>query len=530
MRKFLIFSLILLLSISVVACGETTITRVTMSTDEPSTDVNTTTNQSTTTTSSNATTTYDSSNDVCGIDRSGIAEEDIIDLEYASIENQEVEQLLVCEYQRENPNIRVTLRSDVLEMSGVPDNFTLSIVSLASIGDIPDVFQVMQIDPLVENLLVYDIADLWNADPDTSHILPGAQNAAVYGDVRLGMVNGQVMQGMFVNKDLLEENNFDLEDYGFDFATGEIWNYEEMIQLARDFTTRARARYDNDFYYGIDGDWNNLNFAWSLSAMDNMDWGLNSFDGTSFHFTDPSYINFFQTEIDLFQEGVKNDIKKNPAGAQLELGSTSPDIFFSEGIVLLYSSYTLNFDMIDQSPHNLMFLPFPKGIGEDAVARTPSAIGVLAISNTTEYPEEAYKLAKYMAWSEEGWIEKVRIHEELGMNLTKFPITDYESVWQDIEAIYIDSESDLYVEGFDMIMYPLLETKEAVMDFGKWLPGYNEFKNWYVYVQEESRRNDVLNGLVPFADVAQVWEDKVNSLVTTKFERYSRYPNLDDEE
>ncbi len=464
---------------------------------------------------------------ICGIDRSGVNPEDIIELEYASIENQEIEQQLLCEFQRLNPHIVVTNRNDILEMSGVADNFTYSIVELAAINDTPDVFQVMQIDPLVENRLLYDFSDLWNNDPDTVHILPGAANAALYGDVRLGMVNGQVMMGVFVNKNLLDDTNFDLENYGFDFQTGEIWNYDEMIQLARDFTTRARSRYDNDFYYGIDGDWNNLNFAWALPAMDHPEWGMNSFDGTGFNFTDPIYINHYQREVDLFFEGVKANIRLNSAGAQLEFGTALPDLFFTEGRVLLYSSYSWNFDQINLSTQDLMFLPFPKGTQEDSVPRLPSAIGVMAISSNTEHPEEAYELAKFMSWSEEGALAKINLYKEAGEHLTKFPITDYDSVWSAIEMLYIDSSSSLYVEGFDMILYPLLETKEVVMDFGKWLPGYSEFKNWYTHMQTESRRNDINNGLIRFADVAQVWEDKANQFVTSKLERYQNYPDMD---
>jgi multiple sugar transport system substrate-binding protein len=451
---------------------------------------------------------------------------DTIMLDYASFENQEVEALLIAEFEKLHPNIKVRLRSDVLEMSGVADNFTASLVSLAAIGDTPDVFQVIQIDPLVQNLLMYDFADEWNADPETSHVLPGAASAGVYGDVRLGMSNGQVMQGIFVNKDLLDDNNFDLEDYGFDFTSGEIWNYEEMIQLARDFTSRARTRYNNNYYWGIDGDWNNLNFSWTLPAMDNMDWGLNSFDGTGFHFTDQMYIDHYQREISLFQEGIKVDIKKNPNGAQLEFGSTSPDLFFTEGRVLLYSSYSWNFDMINLVDQNLMFLPFPKGVTEGAIARTPSAIGILGLAADTQYPQEAYELAKFMSWGEAGNLARIKIHQEMGEHVGKFPVSDFESVWNEIEMMYVDSSSDFYVEGFDMIMYPLLETREAVMDYGKWLAGFSEFKNWYTHVQTESRRTDVANGLVQFADVAQVWQDKANELVTTKVELYKNYPNI----
>jgi multiple sugar transport system substrate-binding protein len=464
---------------------------------------------------------------VCGVDRSGIAPEDIIELEYASIENQEIEQQLLCEYQRQNPHVKVTNRNDILEMSGVADNFTYSIVELAAIGDTPDVFQVMQIDPLVENRLVYDFSDIWNSDPDTARILPGAASAALYGDVRLGMVNGQVMMGVFVNKNLLDDNNFDLENYGFDYSSGTIWTYEDMIRLARDFTTRARSRYDNDFYYGIDGDWNNLNFAWALPAMDNPDWGMNSFDGTGFNFTDPIYINHYQREVDLFFEGVKNNVRLNTAGAQLEFGTALPDLFFTEGRVLLYSSYSWNFDQINLTTQDLMFLPFPRGAAEDSVPRLPSAIGVLALAADTAHPEEAYKLAKFMSWGEAGQLAKIELYKEAGEHMTKFPVTDHDSVWNAIESMYIDSSSDLYVEGFDMILYPLLETKEVVMDFGKWLPGYSDFKNWYTHIQTESRRNDINNGLVRFADVAAVWEEKANGFVTTKLERYRNYPDMD---
>ena len=465
---------------------------------------------------------------VCGVDRTDIDPDDIIHISYASFDDQRIEQEMVCEFQRQNPHIQVRFRSDVVEMSGVVDLFTNSIVQLAAIGDTIDVFQVMAIDPLVQNVLVYDIAELWNNDPDTAYVLPDAAAAAVYGDRRLGMANGQVLQGIFVNKDLLNDNNFDLENYGFDFSTGEIWNYEEMIQLARDFTTRARSRYNNDFYWGIDGDWNNLNFAWTLPAMDNPEYGMNSFDGTRFNFTDPLYISHYQREIDLYLEGVKNDIRRNSAAAQLEFGTTAPDAFFTEGRVLLYSSYTWNFFEFPNVSFDMMFLPFPKGVAEDAVQRTPSSIGIMALSKTTNHPQEAYELAKFMTWGREGNLAKLDIHEDLNERLTKFPVSDFPDVWSRIEATYIDSDSPLYVEGFDMIMYTMLENRQTVMDFGKWLPGYNEFKNWYQNVQSESRRNDVRDGLIQFADVAAVWENKVNTLVTEKLEMYAKYPDFND--
>jgi multiple sugar transport system substrate-binding protein len=173
-----------------------------------------------------------------------------------------------------------------------------------------------------------------------------------------------------------------------------------------------------------------------------------------------------------------------------------------------------------------MFLPFPKGVAEDAEPRTPSAIGILALSKSTKHPQEAYELAKFMSWSKEGNLAKVRIHEEMNERLMKFPVSDFDEVWAEIEKTYINSDSALYVEGFDLIMYTLPENREAIMDFGKWLPGYNEFKNWYTHVQSESRRQDVANGLIQFADVALVWENEVNSLVTSKLDLYANYPDL----
>ncbi|NLG81559.1 MAG: extracellular solute-binding protein [Bacilli bacterium] len=516
MKRILLLVMLILSVLLIASCNRTGKT----TTGGSGTGTGTTTTKKQTTTSNNPNV------DSCGVDRSGITE--FITLEYASFENEEIEQAMLCEFQKLNPHIKVIMRSDIYEMSHSGAIWNSTLISLASIGDLPDVFQVQAMDDLIQNVLVYDITDIWNNDPDTAHVLPDAQNAVVYGDRRLGMLNGQVFQGVFINKDLLDEFNFDLEDYGFDFANNEIWNYEQMIQLARDFTQRARAKYDNKFYWGLDGEYHNLELSWGLAPSIDENWGIFSWDGEKFNFTDPRFINLYQLEVQLFLDGIRADVKKDPEGSLLEFGSADPgiDLFFQLGRVLLFPNYTWNFDQFNLSPFELMFVPFPKGTHEDAVPRIPGQVGVHAIGVNTEHPQEAYELAKFMTWGREGFLAKIRIHHELGERLTKFPVSDYEDVWYEIEKIYTDTDSDLYVEGFDLIINAIVEHKQSVFAFGKWLPGYSEFKNWYQNKETESHYRAVQAGQIQFADVAQTWEDKLNGLVQERMALYAKYPNI----
>lgn len=470
----------------------------------------------------------------CGDETDSIDDPDNIEqvtIEYAVYDNQDIEIALVEKFEELHPNIKVIVRSDLVETYG-STGFSEGLVQQAAIGDLPDVFQVMKFDPLVENLLVYDISDLWNADLETNNVLLEAQDAFVFGDKRLGMANGQAIQGMYVNKNLLDDLNFDLEDYGFDFSSGEIWNYDEMIQLATDFKQRAVSSKNNPYYWGIDGDWGVLNFPQSLSAMDHPDWGIDSFDGENFHFTDDTYINLYQKEIDLYLSGVKNDIKKSPEAAQLEFGNSNPsnvEMFFDYGRTLLFSSYTWNFLEVSESVHDIMFLPFPKGIEEDSVVRVPSSVGGLAISKNTQHPEEAYELAKYMSWSKQGFLDRIEVNETLGTVLTKFPVSNYDDVWMKIRELYSDSSSETYIEGFDMIISALTTGEETLM-WGKWIPGWSSFADWRTYRETESFKKAVENGEKQFADVAQIWQDKVTEFVSSKLQSYKNYPNLNTEE
>jgi hypothetical protein len=355
----------------------------------------------------------------------------------------------------------------------------------------------------------------------------------LYGDNRLAMSNGQVMRGVMINKTLLEDLNLSLRNYGFTSSTGAIWTIDQMIQLARDFSTQARGRFTNDYYYGIDGEYSQLGFNLYLPAAYNDDLtyysivkDTNRFDFTS---TASKFIDSYQLEIDLLKQGIRPNMTSEQMAIEFGSSVSSGDLFFTYGRTLLYHSFTYTFsDMYLATGAEFMFYPLPVGSTIGTTAKTFGATGLLGLSklleNDPEKAVEAYKLAKYMTWSEGGFNERININIEAGQVIPKFPVSDYESVWNRITEIYSDTESVFYIEGLDIVIDNLLNG-EVVMSMDKSLPGINSFKNWLSYKEDECHRKAVLAGTMSVADVALIWEQRANAFLTEWENVFTNYPD-----
>jgi multiple sugar transport system substrate-binding protein len=139
-----------------------------------------------------------------------------------------------------------------------------------------------------------------------------------------------------------------------------------------------------------------------------------------------------------------------------------------------------------------------------------------AISSQTEYPEEAYLLAKWMTYGREGWLARLDFVEEeqaadiaLGLTpnyLDRYPVADYPEVW---ERVYGLVEG---VEGIDAIFDAIEFSKP---DLDKWLPGYKDFWAW-VYSAENpwSWINLATEGPNAVPTFAEEWQEQINLLVS----------------
>jgi multiple sugar transport system substrate-binding protein len=109
--------------------------------------------------------------------------------------------------------------------------------------------------------------------------------------------------------------------------------------------------------------------------------------------------------------------------------------------------------------------------------------------------------------------------EEQGITyLDRFPVADYEEVWDRIMFNEDGLPSDLlfYVEGVQESV-DLFEYSKP--DIDKWLPGNKAFWEW-VGNDDNDYWTKINEGTITPDVFAQQWEDKINEFIATALDEY----------
>jgi multiple sugar transport system substrate-binding protein len=454
MKKFLLLLTLFALVFSVYSCG-----------DSSSTTTVTTENNTTTTKTTSA----------------GTNE---ITLTYADWGNQEINQILIDAFMEKYPNITVVLDENI-EGSGAA--FTGNLLTAMAAGLLPDVFAIDNVPTGYYNGMLLDVSEYWDNDPETDLIYDNIENTGIIAGNRYAIPSFQFIKGIYINITLLDAYNITIPE--------KDWKYDDFIALAREI----RQTGQNDFVYGIDPWYGVLDFETTFPMQDDAEMGYNTWDGTRFNFNSTVWIDAYNLKLDLMQERVVADYTED----ELEvIGDIWP---WFEGLVGLKIDGSWNLwmidDMFDSNGLEVGFWPYPGGA---AGQFPPTILDFLCVSSETDYPEEAYLLAKWMSFGKEGWLLRLDAMKERGdLYLDRYPIADYPEVWAEIDH-FVD-----YVEG--------LEENIALLPYGKpdtdkWLPGYKEF--WaYVGNEENDYWNRINQGLVTPEVFAAEWENKINEMI-----------------
>jgi multiple sugar transport system substrate-binding protein len=463
MKKIFILVAFLIFAIGIVSCGETTTT---------ATEATTTTNVTTTSTESATTTAVTTT------------KPGEIHLSYADWGNQEINQILINEFMEKYPNITVELRTDI---GGTGGEFTGNLLNALAAGLLPDVFAIDNVPTGYYNGMLADISEYWDNDPETDLIYDNIANTGIFGDKRYALPSFQFVKGIYINITLLQSYNIPLPD--------KDWTYDEFVALAREIRQVGR----NDFVYGIDPWYGALDFETTFPMQDNADIGYNTWDGERFNFTSQAWIDAYNLKLDLMQERVVADYTEE----ELEIiGDIWP---WFEGLVGLKIDGSWNLWMIDDMYQSngleVGFWPYPGG---SAGQFPPTILDFLVVSSQTDYPEEAYLLAKWMSFAKEGWLLRLEAMKNRGdLYLDRYPIADYPEVWSEIDYFLN------YVEGLaeNIELLPL-----GRPDTDKWLPGYKEFWAW-VGNEENDYWTKINEGLVTPEVFASEWETQINLMI-----------------
>ena len=182
-----------------------------------------------------------------------------------------------------------------------------------------------------------------------------------------------------------------------------------------------------------------------------------------------------------------------------------------------------NFGAINQAKQNnqqLGFWPYPRG-SKDGELIPPTILDYTVVSSLTNYPEEAYLLAKWMSYGKDGWEARMDITERLReteiaentdiSHIDRWPIANYPEVWNRIKALMVDKEGNEYIPG---LLDSINSIGNAKPDLDKWLAGYKDFWVWTANPDNPyNRANLYVQGRDAVPTFASEWNKKINELV-----------------
>jgi len=412
-----------------------------------------------------------------------------ITLKFASWEDKTMESELMKAFMEKYPNITV------VKDESINWPWTDALTNAASAGNLPDVFWLENVPVGVENDWLLDLAPYWDADPETKMIYPNIAKTSVYNGKRLASPTFQFIMGVFLNKTLFQKANIELPPYN--------WTIDQMIELAKKISN------PKDHIYGLGGAWGNLAFNehWPMANDETI--GYNTFDGEKFHFTNPDWIEGYNKKIEMrklkVEEKMTGEEKKKVFGDENAWPTQKGNVAMA-----IDGSWNIN-GLINEMKKNgtadVEFYPYPGG---KAGQHMPVILDYIGVSSTTEHPEAAYELMKFMTWGKDGWLKRLELNKANNITIDKFPVSDNPDIWTQLEGM-------LSTEGVKAAvkLFP-----KAVPDFNKTLPGWRDFNVWANDEQKIFEKID--KGEFTPADKAKELEDKANEFIQQAREKIGK--------
>jgi len=437
-----------------------------------------------------------------------------IELTYADWGDQDLNQRMIEAFMVEYPDIRVSLRTDI---NGSGAEFTGNLVTAAQAGILPDVFATDNVPTIINADLTYDLAELWDADPDTDLVYDNVALTGVYNGHRYAVPSFQFIKGIMINLDIFEAANLVTVDGKYridnDGYPVKDWTHAEFVEIAKTITNFDLDNPEN-LVIGMDTWYGAPDFQQVWPMMNDADVQYDTWDGSAFHYTSADWIAAMEEKVALHQltngtttRFTPEDLEYQPAlaGYLIQTGYAAMDIEGSWQFGVINAAK-------EDSNINLGFWPYPSG---SAGLFPPTILDYQAVSSQTAHPEEAYLLAKWMTFGEDGWKTRLDLLEadrdealangDLPIHLDRFPVADYPDVWDRVYDLVDD------IEGLN---YTLERIEYAKPDLDKWLPGYKDFWAWVSDPENPYNWDSlVIDGPTAVATYAVQWEAKANELV-----------------
>lgn len=392
-------------------------------------------------------------------------------------------------FNKSSSTIRIEL-VEQLEGTGYDD----FLATLASAGDLPDVFMVNSVPTAVINEWALDITDLTSNDSEWENIPEALRESITYNGHVYAVPAGQYYMGLFANLDLIDEYMEGSVTASEKFAPGNFTTQEwiDMVKKMRYVTPQ-----DGTGIIGMNAVGDMLN--WLPSTLDETG-TIKHFvwNGEKFDFTSDLLIDAMRIITELGDPASQYVFDAIPAteGEGDDLVEIRSAIFGPGSASDVFKNGQMGFiqegswaGTYEDTDFECVFTSYPDG-------KVVASTDFMCISKSTLNKEAAYEVAKYMTFGEKGCEDMFKILDENldnpNVTLTCMPLnTDDE-----ISAKWL---SYIKMKGLNETFQAVKDGKvEVVVEGNKTVPGF--LKARYTFNTGLSFENDRGGALLTIGD------------------------------
>ncbi len=305
-------------------------------------------------------------------------------------EENNVQRQLVKKYMELNPHVTI----EIVDMAG-EGSWDDKLTALAAKGALPDVFMADKTPLYVKNGWLADLTPRVSNDPDWPNVPDVLRNAVTYDGKVLGLPAAQFVMGYFVNIDLFEAANLDAPTYGV--------SVDDFFATATALTDIQKGRLGLDELEFILG--------WYPHTQDSR-LGWFSFDGRRMNYNSDAFKAAVAQVIEVKPhtwQGLTDEQKAN-------FKSQGPwELFLNQECGVRWDGGWMVPAFAQNATFQWDFLGIPGG--------NQALVGdFIVVAKTTANLEEAYKFAKWMTFSREGYLAEAEIAKAAGVVPTRMPV------------------------------------------------------------------------------------------------------------
>ncbi|WP_053073751.1 extracellular solute-binding protein [Bacillus sp. LL01] len=347
-------------------------------------------------------------------------------------EDQNIERLLIAEFEEKYPNINVEIDESI-----ATDDWNNSLSSAASANAMPDVFMLSQVPTGLANDWLLDISEMAEADEDFAKIPEVVRESATYNETVYAIPSAQHFLGYFVNKDLYNQANQDVPEYGL--------SIDEFTESVRSISNV------NSGVVGL-----NNPFAivdWYPSSV-NEEIGWYTFSDEEYHLDSNEFISGVNLTSNFVTNGYSYENLSDDQKANFS-GEHAGEVWAQGGIGLNWDGTWAVTDFSTNLDFDWDFVGTPGG-------RTVIVNDYMGISKSTKHAEEAFLFAKWMSFGKEGYLKRLDVAVETDKAVNNLPVIQDDEV---LDAFFEIQDIPGLRTAYDNLENGIIEPVKTVPGF-----------------------------------------------------------------